>query len=298
MAILAIPFFRPYRPARRFLRDNPKSDNALRHLSLWRRLAMMSHRLPLALFLLMSVAAAGAQQLPFGATLPVMSSTTLSSAKAKQGDRISATLMQDVVLASGERIRKGAKLQGQVVEVAAASPSAPARITVRFDTLVDGSRQYSLTASLRALASMQDVFNAQLPTSTFDEYGTSISDWTTVQVGGAAVYLGDQTVRDGMQIIGEAPGYGITRAKLIPAPKLGCPGTSGESGDEVSLWVFSPWACGAYGFGDLTISHHGVTAPVGQIVLSSPRAVYIRAGSGWLLRVVQTPVESTPQPGQ
>ena len=132
---------------------------------------------------------------------------------------------------------------------------------------------------------MQDLFNAQLPVGTFDDFGTSISDWTTVQVGGAAVYLGDRTVRDGMQIVGTAPGYGITRAKLVAAPKRGCPADSELAEREQSLWIFSPWACGTYGFDDLTIAP-GTT--VGTVELTSPKNLDVHAGSGWLLVVIPT----------
>jgi len=228
---------------------------------------------------------ASSQELPAGTVLPVMTSTTLNAAKSKPGDKLSARLMQDVVLPSGEKIRRGAKLEGRVVQVSPAT-GARASVAVRFDRLISAGRQIPLTVSLRALASMQDVFDAQLPTGTFDDYGTSISDWTTVQVGGAAVYLGDATVRDGMQIIGKAPGWGIVIAKLVAAPKRGCEATQSESDREQSLWVFSPWACGTYGLGDLTIAHHGVTAPVGTIELTAPAPFGVRGGSGWLLRVV------------
>ena len=235
---------------------------------------------------------ASAQQLPAGTILPVMSSGTLNSAKTKAGDSVSARLMQDLVLSSGERIRAGAKVQGRVLE------SAPSRLLLQFDRIVSGGRQYDIATSLRSVASMQDVFNAQLPVGTFDDYGTSVSDWTTVQVGGAAVYLGDQTVRDGMQIVGQAPGYGITRAKLIAAPKRGCPVNPEETQQEQSLWIFSPWACGAYGFEDLTISHHGVTSPVGRIELTASKSVVIRGGSGWLLRIVQPATAENSNSGQ
>ncbi len=130
---------------------------------------------------------------------------------------------------------------------------------------------------------MQDVFDAQLPWNTFDDYGTSTSDWNTVQVGGAAVYRGDGTVRSAMEIIGRATDYGAVTAKLRPNPKLGCPADLAEIEREQSLWVFSPWACGTYGFDDLAIAHHGSTAPVGTIELTSAKKIRIRAGSGWLL---------------
>lgn len=241
-----------------------------------------------AMFALIFVTSVCSQQIPAGTVLPVMASRTLSSAKSKPGDRITGKLMQDVVLPSGEKIRAGARVEGQVLR--ALEPAAPigALLVVRFDRLIADGKEYPISVSLRALASMQDVFEAQLPVSTFDEYGTSVSDWTTVQVGGAAVYLGDGTVRDAMEIVGKAPGWGIVTAKLMPAPKRGCAANPVGGEREQSLWVFSPWACGTYGFENLSIAHHGNTDPVGTIELSGARAVHVRGGSGWLLRMVNT----------
>jgi hypothetical protein len=232
-----------------------------------------------------SIASAVSQQIPSGTVLPVMTTRSLDAAKAQPGDRLSARLMQDVSLPSGETIRAGARVDGQVVQ---SSSSREQRIIVRFDRLVFDGKKIPIAVSLRALASMLDVFDAQLPTSTFDEYGTSISDWTTVQIGGAAVYHGDQTVREAMDIVGRAPHYNATIAKVVAAPKRGCPT---DNGKEQSLWVFSPWACGTYGFEDLAISHHGTTPPVGDIELTSPKAFRVRGGSGWLLQVVASPSE-------
>lgn len=230
-----------------------------------------------------------AQEIPAGTVFPVMIKNTVDSKVSKSGDKITARLMQDVALPSGERIRAGARLDGQVVQTVATPSASGARLIVRFDRLVSNKKEFPIRVSLRALASMQDVFYAQLPTNNFDEYGTSINDWTTVQVGGAAVYLGDETVRDGMDIVGRAPAYGVVTAKLLPAPKRGCPATEGER--EQSLWVFSPWACGTYGFEDLKIAHHGTTPPVGTIELVSMDRIQVRGGSGWLLRVVSAPVD-------
>ena len=228
-----------------------------------------------------------AQGIPIGTVLPMMMNTSLDSTRSKPGDKLTGRLMQEVALGRGERIRAGARLYGQVVEAVPASANTPSRVVVRVDRLVAGQKEYSIVVSLRALASMEDVFSAQLPTGTFDEYGTSISDWTTVQVGGAAVYLGDGTVRDAMDIVGRAPAYGDVTGKLIPAPKRGCPAEAAARAQERSLWVFSPWACGTYGFEDLTIVRNGAGQPVGTIELSAPKALKVRGGSGWLLQVLE-----------
>jgi hypothetical protein len=249
---------------------------------------------PIVAWLIGMVLAAplAAQEIPAGTVFPVMTKNAVDSKTSKTGDKISARLMQDVVLPSGERIHAGARLDGQVVQTIATPSGSGTRLIVRFDRLVSNKKEFPIHVSLRALASKQDVFYAQLPTSSFDEYGTSISDWTTVQVGGAAVYLGDETVRDAMDIVGRAPAYGVVTAKLLPAPKLGCPATQAETEREQSLWVFSPWACGTYGFEDLKIAHHGTTPPVGTIELTSPRRIQVHGGSGWLLRVVPAPVDT------
>lgn len=239
-----------------------------------------------AALLLLPLATLLAQQIPPGTVLPIMANATLDSAKSKPGDKFTGRLMQDVALSSGEKIRAGSRIEGQVVESTSSAGANGARLVVRFDRLIIGNKQTAVTVSLRSLASMNEVFDAQLPVGTFDEYGTTTSDWTTVQVGGAAVYRGDGTVRSAMDIVGRATDYGAVTAKLLPAPKLGCPATSTDV--EQSLWVFSPWACGTYGFDDLTIAHHGNNPPVGTIELTAPKSVHVRGGSGWLLRVVDS----------
>lgn len=246
----------------------------------------------------LSTAIAFSQEIPSGTVLPVMTSKSVDSAKSKPGDKLAGRLMQDVVLPSGRRIRAGARVEGQVVESAATPNSSGARLVVRFDRVVADGKDLPITVSLRALASMQEVFQAQLPVGSFDEYGTSTSDWTTVQVGGAAVYRGDGTVRSAMEVVGRATDYGAVTARLTPVPKLGCPENAFDSDREQSLWVFSPWACGTYGFEDLEIPHHGTTAPVGTIELTSLKAVHIRSGSGWLLRTVLAGSDSHNPPAK
>lgn len=245
--------------------------------------------LPLILLCASASTSSIAQQLPAGTALPVMTSKGLESTKAKAGDRIAGKLMQDVVLASGDRIRTGARVEGIVIESTA--NGSRAQVIVRFDRLVAGKQQYAISVSLRALASMEDVFAAQLPWNTFDDYGTSSSDWNTVQVGGAAVYRGDGTVRSAMEVVGRATDSGAVTARLMPAPRHGCPAETTDTSREQSLWVFSPWACGTYGFEDLVIAQSGAVPPSGTIELTSAKAINVRAGSGWLL-VTVAPAEA------
>lgn len=258
----------------------------------------MHRSLLTAALALLFAASPFAQQIPPGTVLPVMASNTLDSDRSKVGDRIAGRIMQEIVLPSGEKIRAGARIEGRVLESSPPSNTPGARLVVRFDHVIAAGKNYPINVSLRALASMQDVFDAQLPVGTFDEYGTSISDWTTVQVGGAAVYLGDGTVRDAMEVVGRAPVYGVVIAKLLPAAKRGCPAKPVDNEREQSLWIFSPWACGTYGFEDLNIAHHGTTPPVGTVELTSPAPFRVRGGSGWLLRVVAAEAELPSSTGE
>jgi hypothetical protein len=153
-----------------------------------------------------------------------------------------------------------------------------------------GNRRVSIATHLRALASMNEVLEAKLPTNSWDDYGTSTSDWNTIQVGGAGVYRGNGQVVSGDQVVGKATDYGAVTAKLTASRASGC--QSDEQ--EQSLWVFSPWACGVYGFSNLRIAHSGKTEPVGWIELESTGNVRVDGGSGWLLRVEA--VTSSPMP--
>jgi hypothetical protein len=149
-------------------------------------------------------------------------------------------------------------------------------------------REVPVATSLRSLASMMAVFEAQLPTNAIDDYGTSPSDWNTVQIGGAGVFRGDGTVTlDGL-VVGKTTHAGEVTAKLIASRQRGCRDGAAGNDREQALWLFSPSACGTYGLADLKIVHTGRQEPIGQIVLESERNVYVPAGSGLLLRVLPT----------
>jgi len=236
---------------------------------------------------ILSAAPFSAQQIPAGTALPVMLNSSLDASKDKPGRKISARVMQQVQLPDGAKIPSGAHIVGHILRVDGLSGTSGSRLVFKFDQLDSRGHSINLTTSLRAAATMAEVFEAQLPTSNFDEYGTTIADWTTVQVGGDAVYRGDGTViSPDNRVVGSATVGGDVTAKLAAVPDRGCRGSIEDNDRPQSLWVFSTSACGAYGFGDLRIAHAGRTDPLGEIVLEAPANVRLRAGSGLLLRVI------------
>ena len=228
---------------------------------------------------LLLISPAFAQTIPAGTVLPVMLNSTLDAARNNPGQTITGRIKQDVPLPDGSTIPKNSTITGQIVSATATSPSS---LAIKFDRLTIKGREFPITTHLRALASMTAVFEARSPTNALDDYGTSPSDWNTVQVGGAGVFRGSgQLIADG-QVVGHATDYGAVTAKLVAAPARGC---EAEDDREQALWIFSPSACGVYGMTDLKIAHAGRTDPVGVIEFESPRNVRIQGGSGWLLRV-------------
>jgi len=243
---------------------------------------MKLRTLAIALLLILLSPHSFAQEIPAGTVLPVMLNSTLDARRCKPGQKITGRIKQDVPLPDGSIIPKDAEIVGQVVSAMPAAANLPSRLAIKFDQLTVKGKQLPITAHLRALASMTEVFEARMPTNAWDDYGTSPSDWNTVQVGGAGVFRGSgQVIADG-EVVGRATDYGAVTAKLVAAPARGC----GAEGDhEQSLWIFSPAACGVYGITDLKIVHAGRTAPVGVMEFESARDVRIQGGSGWLLRV-------------
>jgi hypothetical protein len=233
-----------------------------------------------------------AQEIPAGTIIPAMTRTTLDASKARVGQKIEARVMQDVPLTSQTRIRAGAKLVGHVVAVTRAGAASPSRIVISFDRLLMDKTDVPITTSLRSLASMMEVFDAQLPTNAIDDYGTSESDWVTVQIGGDVVYRGGRIVMSDGQVVGKATIAGEVTAKLLASRDGGCRGAIADNDREQAVWLFSSSACGAYGFDDLKIIHAGRRDPVGQIILQSDKNVRLLGGAGLLLRVMASGASS------
>jgi hypothetical protein len=229
-------------------------------------------------------AIAEAQSIPAGTVLPVSLSSSLEARHDKAGRSISGKIMQEVRLPDGARIPRGTKIFGHVVQVKTASPGSPSQIAIQFDYLLLKGRRVPIAVNARAIASQLEVYEAKLPTNAIDDYGTSPSDWNTVQIGGAGVYRGNGEVVSGNEIVGRTTDYGAVTGRLISTPNRGC---FNGSEREQALWKFSPWSCGTYGLGDLSIVHP-TGAPPSDVVLESPRNIHVAGGSGWLLKTIAT----------
>ncbi len=222
--------------------------------------------------------------IPAGTILPLQLNSSLKSSKTRPGQLVTARVMQDVPLPSGSKIRAGSKAIGRVLDVAEASNGSGAKLSLRFDTLEVSRRRVPMTTNLRALASMMEVEDAQIP-KTGPDRGTPEEAWTTVQIGGEVVYRGGGPVADGLHVVGEPTANGVL-VRTVSRPGTKCRDEVSGNDRPQALWIFSADACGIYGFSGMTIVHAGRSSPIGQITFAAPRNNFdIRSGSGLLLRV-------------
>jgi hypothetical protein len=237
----------------------------------------------LVLGFLLSATALAQDTIPPGTVLAAQLNSSIGSRKGMPGKTVSARLMQDVPLSRGKRIHAGAKIVGRVVRVQAATNGHPAELTIQFDKLNASHASLPVVTNLRALASMMEVGDAQVPPSGPDR-GTP-SAWTTRNlIGGEVAYGEDAPVARGNDIVGRALAEGV----LVPVAanrESGCRGEVAGNDRPQALWVFSSDACGLYGYPDVRIAHSGRTDPVGRFTLTSPADFVIQSGSGILLRV-------------
>lgn len=225
-----------------------------------------------------------ANSIPPGTILPVSLNSTLSSAKSRPGQIITARIMQDVPLPDGSAIRAGAKVIGHITSVTPASNRARGSISIRFDTLKLRHGNTPITTSLRAIASFVEVEQAQIPITGPDR-GTSDSSWTTVQVGGDAVYRGGGPVQGFGGKVGK-PVYNGVLSRVDANPARGCRGELDSNSAPQALWVFSSDACGAYGLPNIKIRGAGRADRAGDITVESTKGqLKVSAGAGILLRV-------------
>src|SRR5579863_5852218 len=138
-----------------------------------------------------------------GTILPVQLNSWLRSDKARAGEQVSARVMQDVPLPAGRKIHSGTKVIGHVVSAQPADNGRGGEISLCFDTLKIGKHRIAMTTNLRALATMMDVSEAQIPESGPD-HGTSEYSWTTDQIGGEVDYRGGGAIVHAAEIVGHS----------------------------------------------------------------------------------------------
>jgi hypothetical protein len=244
-----------------------------------------------ASLLAFAVTSRAAESIPPGTIFPVALNSTLSSAKAKLGQIVTARVMQDVPLTNGRTLRAGATVIGHITSVTPASSRNPARLSVRFDTLKVSHERIPITTNLRAVASFMEVDEAQIPAMGPDR-GTPQDAWTTTQIGGDAVYRGGGAVEGAFGRVG-TPVYDGVLDQLNANPDGGCRAAVDSNDAPQALWVFSSNACGTYSLAHLKIVHSGRTDPTGEIVLESSKGqINVHAGAGMLLRVNATEASS------
>ena len=228
------------------------------------------------------VPASRAITLPGQTTIPVVFTHTENSAKAKAGDVVRAKTMQVVLLPNGDQIPKGSLIIGHIVEArpfkfddTPYAAQQPSYLAIKIDQVVDKSGPSSVVASVRALANHNDVEEALTP------HGIDESDslGTMTMVGGAHYSPIDKHVTAGPEddIVAYNKKHGVFARLLWGGTS--CPATQTEQ----SVGIFSPDACGLYGFGSVHLSEDSAG---GTFRLSSThQTVILYAGSAALLQV-------------
>lgn len=238
-------------------------------------------------------AASAQETVPAGTIIPAMLKTSISSARSKPGEVISARVMQDVPLPKGMKIREGAKITGRVASVREAAQGTGGSVSLVFDGVRSGKQALAFTTDLRAIASVSAVDSAKIPAFGMGE-GETWNNRVTTQIGGDTVYWGGGPVIGRFGDVGKpVSGAAISGVlvRVTDEPGKPCRGEMNDNHDAQALWLFSSDACGAYGLYGLEVAHAGRTEPLGLIELSAKSGeLKVSSGSGLLLRVIENSV--------
>jgi hypothetical protein len=225
-------------------------------------------------------------KIPGGTILPVILRSGFSLDKVKPGQLLHGEIAQEVPLGNGAKIRKGAKVEGHVVEVTAASNGAGNTAKIQFDKVNIAGQWTLVVTDLRAIAGFMTVIDAGVPIEAPTE-GSPYNWLPKEQIGGDVDYGVDGPVRsaDDSKLVGKFLGNGVL-GQVSATEGSKCRGPVDNNNNPQALWVFSSAACGVYGIEHLRVEHAGRTDPLGTIVLvSDARNLKLRDGDGLLLRV-------------
>lgn len=234
-------------------------------------------------------------EVPQGTAFPVRFVSSVDARKARPGDRVTAKTLQIVILPGGQRLPKGTLLVGHVVDAQPYhfNPEPYARqkassISIHFDQIVNRELTLPVNLSVRALANRSPSEWAGRP-HYLDE---SDASGTMVLIGGDEFLPLDKTARDDDgDVIAYNRKDGVF-ARLLPSDdtasktRLNCGSTSSEQ----SVAIFSPSACGLYGFGSVSMPHAGRSGSGTFTLESRGYSIKLYAGSTALLQETRTPL--------
>ena len=228
---------------------------------------------------------AQSQVLPQSTAIPVRFEHSVDTKKAKVGEAVTAKTIQVIALPGGRNIPKGALLVGHVVALEVfhfdETPYAhqkPSMLSIHFDKLQTGDAAIPVNLSVRAIASTIDSREAAYPHSTddTDHRRNDDSDW-----------------RNNILSIGQDDPIGGRRRHRIQPEKwslrrLIASGTCNGTDTEQSIAIFSPDACGAYGFGGDYLADSGRDGSGTFTLALRGHSLKLYAGSTALLEVNET----------
>ena len=253
------------------------------------QLAPYAHNSGFAIAAAGSDAVQNTSSIPDGTILPVRLENGISIKDAQRGQPIEAKIMQDVPLASHEKIPAKSTVKGSIVSVEKDEDASGVVVTLKFNQLETRKEALTFSAYLRAIASSKAVHAAQMPWTGADA-GTPNGWADTVQIGGDRRFGDGGAVRNPAK---QKVGKGVIGGVLVHVkanPSLGCSGPVNGDDHLQALWVFSSDACGVYDLKGTKIVHTGKAAPLGEIALHFEKDnLKLEAGTGILLRVVSQP---------
>jgi hypothetical protein len=228
--------------------------------------------------------------LPASTAIPVQFTRTLDAGKAKPGDAVVAKTMQIILLSNGQVLPKGASVMGHVVasrpftfDPTPYAVQQPSYLSIHFDKINAKSLETPLNVYVRALADTFESSDASYP----HRLGDSDSGLGTMdQIGGDHYSpIGKRLLTSEDDVVGYVRKHGVF-ARLISNEYVDqyasfrCDSTA----QEQSVSIFSPSACGLYGFDSTYMPDNGMKS--GNFRLESRHhTVKLSAGSAALLEV-------------
>lgn len=216
-----------------------------------------------AIAVLVSAAAAAqaggdASVLRAPATLPILFSATIDAGHAHAGDAIEARTTQAVKLADGTMVRAGASVRGHVLVAHATAHEAKAELSIRFESVDAAGVSIPLRVTVRAMADPVTSDAARTPAASEMETRPT---WTPIgtPIGAPSAAMRVSSLRQSGATAGYAP--------------LVAHGRCDRSDVAVAVGVYSPAACGLYGFGDVDAAEMGSAARPSVLTLESTRTL-------------------------